>query len=61
MVRLGEHDFEEITHKNYEDVLIRRSTAHEHYDKSLMINDIAVLDLDHDVQFNGTIGIYSPL
>lgn len=55
MVRLGEHDFEDKTDKDYQDVLIKRSTPHEHYDRSLMINDIAILDLDHDVEFNGEI------
>lgn len=60
MVRLGEHDFAQTTDKQYQDVLIERYTAHEHYDSSLMINDIALLDLDHDVQFNGKI-VYSNL
>lgn len=58
MARLGEHDFEQTTDKNCEDVLITRYTPHEHYDRSLMINDIAILDLDHDVQFNGKIDFY---
>lgn len=53
MVRLGEHDFEDKTDNAYVDVRIRRSTPHEHYDRSLMINDIAMLDLENDVQFNG--------
>lgn len=55
MVRLGEHDFQDTTDKEYQDVLVRRSTPHEHFDLKLMINDIAILDLQSDVQFNGKI------
>lgn len=53
MVRLGEHDFSKRTDGETEDFLVTRSTVHEHYDKSLMINDIAILDISRDVKFNG--------
>lgn len=43
MVRLGEHDFAKTTDGEHEDLLVTRSLVHEHYDKSLMINDIALL------------------
>lgn len=58
MARLGEHDFEDSTDKGYEDVLVQRSVPHEHYDRSLMINDIALLYLEHDVRFNGKITLW---
>lgn len=53
MVRLGEHDFSKTTDGEHEDLLVTRSVVHEHYDKSLMINDIAILDISRDVTFNG--------
>lgn len=53
MVRLGAHDFTASDDENHEDVRVSSYVAHTQFDKSLMINDIAILHLNRDVQFNG--------
>lgn len=55
MVRLGEHDFANTNDGEHQDVKVIHVMQHEYYDKNLMINDIAILDLEHDVEFNGKI------
>lgn len=53
MVRLGEHDYASQSEKARQDIRVARAVPHAQYDKSLMINDIAILHLSRDVQFNG--------
>lgn len=38
----------------HEDVGIARFQKHEKWDSKLLINDIAILHLERDVEFNGT-------
>lgn len=58
MVRLGEYDFASDSDGEHKDFLVTRTTPHEHYDKSLMINDIAILQLARNVEFNGKLIIF---
>lgn len=60
MARLGEHNFAE-KNGQHKDFVVVRVTPHEHYDKKLMINDIALLKLGRDVEFNGKLILYDPL
>lgn len=53
MVRLGEYDFASSVDGEHQDVLVVHVEKHENYDQKLMIYDIAILDLQHDVEFNG--------
>lgn len=53
MVRLGAHDFTATVDENHEDVRVASYVAHTQFNKSLMINDIAIIHLNRDVQFNG--------
>lgn len=59
MVRLGEHDFSKTTDGEHEDFLVTNQFKHEFFDKSLMINDIAILDLSRDVVFSGKFDLLS--
>lgn len=54
MVRLGEHDFATSVDGQHQDVKVVHVETHEQFDKNLMIYDISILDLEHDVEFNGT-------
>lgn len=55
MVRLGEHDLTTERDGRHEDVRIKYGVPHEHYNKYLGINDIAIVYLAKDVQYNGMI------
>lgn len=54
MVRLGKHRFTTQSDGDYDDVRVVRSVPHAHFDKKLMINNIAIVHLARDVHFNGT-------
>lgn len=53
MVRLGEHDLTTDRDGQHEDVRVTRGEAHEIYNKELGINDIAIVYLTRNVQYNG--------
>lgn len=53
MVRLGEHDLQTQSDGKHEDVRVTHGDAHETYNKALGINDIAIVYLARDVQYNG--------
>lgn len=55
MVRLGEHDLTTQADGKHEDVRVTHGDAHEVYNKELGINDIAIVYLANDVQYNGKI------
>lgn len=50
-MRLGEHDVRTKTDGPHLDVLIDRVDRHKNF--SDMINDIAILTLEHNVDFTG--------
>lgn len=52
-VRLGEFDIDTILDGRHVDVGIARIQQHEKWNGDLMINDIAVVLLERDVDFNG--------
>lgn len=53
MVRVGEWNFESSVDGQHQDIPVSRAVPHEHYDKNLNINDIAIITLSRDVKFNG--------
>lgn len=53
--RLGEHDVRTETDGPHQDVLITGKTVHPQYNKDLLIFDVAVLKLQEDLKFNGTL------
>lgn len=53
MVRLGEHDYASYSDKSAKDIRVTRAVPHTQYNQRLMINDIAILHLGSDVDFNG--------
>lgn len=59
MVRLGEHDYASQSGTAREDVRVSRRVPHSQYDSRLMINDIAILHLARDVNFNGKLNIFN--
>lgn len=52
--RLGEYNTQTFTDGKHEDIDIVRQIPHEKWNRALLINDIAVLELARDVTFNGT-------
>lgn len=53
VIRLGEHDRRTTDDGQHQDIGIVRAAAHEDYSSRYMINDIAVLFLERDVEFTG--------
>lgn len=51
--RLGEYDTETESDGEHEDVAIARKIPHENYDRDSSKNDIAIMELERDVTFNG--------
>lgn len=56
--RLGEHDVRTTRDGEHEDILITEKKRHPQWDKDLVVNDIAVVKLQHDVTFSGTSKFY---
>jgi len=52
VVRLGEHDLSTHDEAPHEDYGIARMIIHEDYDTKTFYSDIALLELDRDVEFN---------
>lgn len=50
-MRLGEHDLSTTTDGEVQDVKVIRKQPHENYNKRDGTNDIAILYLEHDVEF----------
>lgn len=60
---MGEFEIGTTSDGQHEDVGIARIHQHEKWNKDLMINDIAIVLLERDVQFNGRsnhIHIFAP-
>lgn len=55
--RLGEHDVENVYDGMHDDVPIVRIKQHAEYDQTTKIHDIAILYLEREVKFTGTIRI----
>lgn len=54
MVRVGEHDSTTTSDGvHQDDIRVVRSDAHSHFDKDVMIDDIAILHLARDIRFSG--------
>lgn len=53
--RLGEHNTNTFTDGKHEDINIDRRIQHKQWNRNLLINDIALLQLVRDVTFNGII------
>lgn len=52
-VRLGEYDKTTTTDGQHQDIRFSHHEIHEEFDSFLKINDIAMIYLDHDVEFTG--------
>lgn len=52
-VRLGEYDVTTTTDGRHEDILVRQWRKHAQYEQNLLLNDIGIILLQHDVIFNG--------
>lgn len=52
-VRLGEHDLRTTSDGQHVDIGIAYSDVHNEYDEEIDLNDIAIVHLAHDVEFNG--------
>lgn len=52
---MGEHDVRTETDGPHVDILIVSKEPHPHYDKDMLINDVAVLTMELDVIFNDRI------
>lgn len=52
-VRLGEHDTSTTTDGPNVDVNIKKIITHPEYNKPFMSRDIAILELENDVDFSG--------
>lgn len=50
---MGEYDTHSFTDGKHEDIDIVRQTPHEKWNRKLLINDIAILELARDVEFSG--------
>lgn len=48
MVRLGEHDTSKTSNDLIKDIKVNQTTIHEHFDKEIIANDIAILTLETD-------------
>lgn len=53
VVRLGEYDLRTEDDGPHEDILIDRAVPHASYHELFGVNDIAMIYLEHDVEFNG--------
>lgn len=53
VVRLGEYDLRTEDDGPHEDILIDRGVPHTSYSELFGVNDIAMIYLEHDVEFNG--------
>lgn len=56
--RLGEHDVRTTRDGEHEDILITEKKPHPQWNEDLVINDVAVIKLQHDVTFSGTAKIF---
>lgn len=57
-VRLGEHDTRTTSDGEHQDIEIAYSDFHEEYDVEIDLNDIAIITLAHDVEFNGKFTLF---
>lgn len=55
MVRLGEHDLTTTFDGKHDDIRLTRAVPHAQYNAELMLNDIAILYMNRDVNFNGNV------
>lgn len=51
-VRLGEHDLR-TDDGHHQDIRVARIVVHENFDPFIKSNDIAILQLERDVEFSG--------
>lgn len=52
-MRLGEYDTRTTTDGPHEDVRISKVQSHKDFDPDLYLNDIAIINLERNVEFNG--------
>lgn len=52
-MRLGEYDTRTTTDGPHEDVRISKVQSHKDFDPDLYLNDIAIISLERNVEFNG--------
>lgn len=52
--RVGEHDVRTTRDGEHEDILIAGKKQHPQWNKDLVVNDVAIINLQRDVTFNGT-------
>lgn len=57
-VRLAEHDTRTTDDGQHQDIGIAFSDVHEEYDEEIDLNDIAIVHLEHDVEFNGKLRLF---
>lgn len=50
---MGEHDRSTTEDGEHQDIKVLRADPHDSFNSRLMINDIALVYLEHDVEFTG--------
>lgn len=58
VVRLGENDLRTTRDGLHKDVFVAKYEKHKQFDERLMINDIAMLYLDRDIEFTGNVDFF---